>query len=232
MTHKEVFMKTIRAKQTIDESRSVLDSLPDRSADEVLRSLLARQAALQKRQRECQKHIDTIQQALQESRATPSTERFAQALMKDPTALVGNNHTLLTELDSLGRTLNGLHRASQQGQEEIMNRECELDGAACRAVHPLHRRNLRATINASLALQRSIVEQENLRLDLNARGVHRTSWLLAFAHGDFWTGPEDIHSWLSGQLRDLAGSEILTEAERLALQSGEIAELDLRDGEA
>jgi hypothetical protein len=164
--------------------------------------------------------------------SSSSTERIAQVLLKDPTADVGAINTCQTELSSLHQTLEAIRRATSQTETEILSRESELDAAACRAVHSLHRRNVRVTINAALALQRSIVEQDNLRLELNARGVHRTSQLVGFVHGDFLTGPEDIHSWLAGQLRDLAGTRFLTEAERLALQSGELAELDLRNGEA
>lgn len=217
-------------QQTIDAPLAVLDALPDRSADEKLQALLSRQTSLRNRLHDSQQRIDTIQQTLSTAQEARSTERIAQALLENPTAGVEELQTLADELNSLRQTLDGLHRAIQQGEQDILNREAELDAAACRTVGSLHRHNVRATINAMLRLHQSIVDQNDLRLELNRRGVQRTGHLQPFAHENFMTGASDIHSWLSGQLRELVSWKLLTEDERLALQQGTLAELNLTEG--
>lgn len=219
-----------KTKQTIDAPLSVLDALPDRSADEVLQALLSRQTLLRNRMRESQARVDKIQQDLMQERSAISTERIAEALLENPEAGVGELQSLQSELATLRKTIEGLRRAMEQGEQEILNREAELDAAACRTVQPLHRVNVRATINAMLNLHRSIVTQDELRLELNRRDVTRTGQLQPFSHENFLTGAEDIHSWISMQLRELVYWKILTEDERLALQQGHLVELDVTEG--
>ncbi len=218
-----------KTQQTLDDSRSVFDSLPDRSKDEILGALVKRQDALRTRLQDSQQRIDTIQQDLRQAQSAFSAERIAEALLDNPSAEMAELQTLPDELRMLDKTLDGLRRAIQQGEQDILHREAELDAAACRTVKVLHRHNVRATINAMIRLHQSILTQEDLRVELNRRGVQQTGHLQPFVHENFLTGATDIHSWLSGQLRELVYWQLLTEDERLALQQGTLTELDLTD---
>ncbi|WHZ27615.1 MAG: hypothetical protein OJF51_002412 [Nitrospira sp.] len=222
-------MAKTKTQPTLDAPLSVFDSLPDRSADDILRALVTRQNTLRSRLHDSQQRIDTIQQDLLRAQSAISAERIAEALLENPSVEMGELQTLHDELRMLDKTVDGLRRAILQGDQDILNREAELDAAACRTVKVLHRHNVRATINAMLHLHQSIRTQEDLRLELNRRGVQRTGHLPPFVHVNFLNGVEDIHSWLSGQLRELVYWQFLTESERLALQQGTLTELDLAD---
>lgn len=224
-------MAKFKNQQTIGTTLTALDMLPDRSQDDGLRTLRARQDALRSRLVDSERRMDSIQQSLAASSKALNLERLTAALIEDPNAHIGISDTLRSELNELSQVCDGLRRAIEHGDQETMHREAELDGEACRIVATLHRQNVRATINVMLALHRSIRQQQDLRAELNKRGVHRTSSLIPFAHENFETGADDIHSWLAGQLRELVGAQVLSEDERIALQRGEIIELDV-DGVA
>lgn len=220
-----------KTQQTLDESRSVLDLLPDRSEDEALGALIKRQEALRSRLHQGEQRIATIQQKLLTAQSAISAERLAEALLENPSAEMEELQPLHNELNMLVQSADALRLAIQQGEREILHYEAELDAAACRTVSELHRHNVRATINAMLRLHQAIRKQDELRVELARRGVGRTGHLQPFGHSHFMEGPEDIYSWLSSQMRELVGWHFLTEHERLALQQGTLSELDLTDGD-
>ncbi len=223
-------------KENLDNQRKDPDSygletIPDRSTDEGLATLRSRREALEGRRKAVEQRWQDIQRQMLESRRSDSIEFLVESFLRDPEISPPWQHSLREELGMLDQTRNGLRQALERIDFELLDCEARLDAAACRAVAALHRRNVRDTINKMLAVHQSIVKQDNLRLELNARGVHRTGQLLAFAHGDFWTGAADIHSWISGQLRDLVGFGFLKEEERAKLQHGEISELEINSGD-
>lgn len=218
-----------KTQQTLAEFRSVLDSLPNRTEDETLAALIKRKEALRSRLHHSEQRIATIQKNLLQAQNAISAEKLAEALLENPSAEMTELQPLRDELDALIQTVDALRLAIQQGEREILHHEAELDAAACRTVSELHRCNVRTTINAMLRLHQAIRAQDDLRVELTRRGIQRTGHLHPFVHNHFVEGPDDIHSWLSGQLRELVGWKFLTEHERLALQQGTLSELDLTD---
>lgn len=109
---------------------------------------------------------------------------------------------------------------------QILQQEAERDGWACSVLKPAHRRNVRVTLNAQLALHRAVTQQESLRDALVKKGYSRTSQLIPHFHGDFVSGLSDPNSWLCGDLRIARDGGFLSEAERIGLVRGDIESLD------
>lgn len=206
---------------------SPIDNLADRSTDEGLQALCQRQTALVRRAAAHHRRKAELDEKLLQAQRVSNIDRFADELMGDPDASLREAQSFREELEEVIQSLSGIRLAIERGEREIQDYEAQLDADDCRAVAPMHRRNVRDTFNATLRLHRSIVQQENLRRFLELRGVQRTGHLRPFWPWDYQVGLTDSNSLLSSQLRELVEWKMVSEDERVSLLQGRSSELDL-----
>jgi hypothetical protein len=216
-----------RPESTVKDSVArLIDEIPDRSINARIAELEARRTALLERQRqEREREADLLEQL--RTRQVSTVEFLADALMSNPGASPSDAEGLRAQLQSVQAVLEGISLAIRKVERESMQVEAECDGEACRAVAPLHHRNVRITINAVLHLHQATVAQQDLRVTLARRGVERTGHLQPLLHPDFQDGMQDSNSWLSNLLREGVRLGFLEESERIELLNGSRREIDV-----
>ncbi len=191
---------------------------------EVLRERLL---ALRGRQSEARRRETELFGELREARGTSPVHDLERLLLLDATAspvqAVGA-HEKVRDVQIL---LEGVSRAIKATELEILQLQAEEDAKACRDALPAHRRNVRMTINAVLSLHRSVVAQDQLRLDLALKGVERTSQLVPLFPRQFLDGMADPNSFISLFMRNAVDAGFITEWERVKVLKGELDELDI-----
>ena len=147
-------------------------------------------------------------------------------LLENPMAEVDLSDGLHEEHQKVRADADIVRRALVALDAQIVQQEAERDGWACAVLKPAHRRNVRVTLNAQLALHRAVRQQESIRDGLVGKGYSRTSHLVPHYHGDFRLGLGDPNTWLSGDLRTARDEGFISEAERIGLMRGDIETLD------
>lgn len=183
-------------------------------------------AALRARQSEASRQQEALFDVLRMARSTSPVHTLAALLMEDPAAQPIEAPGVQSQLHDVQLLLESITRAITAKEAEIVAVSAEADAAACREVLPTHRSNVRATINAVLALHRAITAQDELRMDLNRKGVERTSQLIPLYPSQFRDGMGDPNSWLSSFMRNAVADGFISEPERIAIMTGDAGALD------
>ena len=149
-----------------------------------------------------------------------------QRLLENPLAEVDLADGLQEEYRKILSDREIVKKAVVALDAQILQQEAERDAWACAVLKPAHRMNVRATLNAQLALHRVVKQQEAIRDALTARGYSRTSHLVPHYHPHFLLGLGDPNTWLSGDLRTAREEGFVSEEERVGLMRGDIETLD------
>ena len=213
-------MMTTRTSTLLDP----LADIPHINEDPTRRALQAKRGELGTRLDGLKTRQGNIEQriTLRVSNQTASVER----LLHNPAAEVDRADGLHEEHQKVLSDIDIVRRALVALDAQILQQEAERDGWACAMLKPAHRANVRATLNAQLALHKAVRQQESIRDGLVGKGYARTSQLVPHYHLDFRSGLVDPNSWLAGDLRIAAGEGFITEQERIALTQGALEFLD------
>ena len=209
------------AKRTLDSTLNQVAEIPPMSEDPTRRALQAKRGELGTRLEGLNARQGKIEQriSLRVSNQAASVHR----LLENPMAEVDLSDGLHEEHQKVRANADIVRRALVALDAQIVQQEAERDGWACAVLKPAHRRNVRVTLNAQLALHRAAMQQESLRDGLVAKGFVRTSHLVPHFHPDFRFGLGDPNTWLSGDLRTARDEGFISEAERIGLMQGNIA---------
>lgn len=210
----------------ISTTAAVLEAIENRRDHPALLELHSRLQALRDRRDVETQARETIRERMNNVQGT-SLDRLVAALVGDPAASNLDASNVREELARADRMLEGIRLAIRQTEQEILQAECELDATDCRKVAGLHRKNVRQTINAVLALHHAVAAQQGLIRQLSQRGVGRTSHLVSFFPIEFAEELTDSNSYLSTSLREAVQLGFMTEAERVGLLQGRITVLDV-----
>ncbi|MBX3325173.1 MAG: hypothetical protein U0223_07535 [Nitrospira sp.] len=217
-------MKSLFSK--IDrESTESINVNPDPSMNARMSSLSDRISALREREHDARRQESDLIAQLRMSHATSSIHDLTRLLMKDATAQPAAAAGVQEKLQDCQVLLESIRRAIEATKQDMLQLQCERDAQVCREMLPTHTRNVRATINCILALHRSTVNQNALRLELNLKGVERTGHLIPLFPPQFLGGMDDSNSWLSFVMRGAVSDGFMSEQERGALMRGELKEL-------
>lgn len=208
-------------------STDLLNSIEDRRSYPKLNDLHKRLQRLRERRDAEMRNREDVLNRLNHVHHSFSLDRLAETFINDPTASNLDARSAREELLHIDKMIEGLNLAIQQTHRDIVQVESQADADACKAVRPLHRQNVRKTINSMLVLQRAIEAQQDLIRQLQRRGVERTGWLVPLFPVEFAEGTDDPNSHLSNYLRGAVDQGAMTEAERLTLVNGSLHELDL-----
>lgn len=219
--------KTATLKAERESKELLIDAIPDRSADEQVHGLQARIDALRERQQQERLRESDLLGQLRHAQRDSSLHVFSDALAQNPGALPGDTAGIHETLRDVRLVIQGIDLATKKLQQELLQVQAECDGAACRVALPLHRQNVRHTINCVVRLHQSVAKQQELRATLAQRGVERTGHLKPLFHADFQDGMQDSNAWISFFMREAVELGFISPSERAAIISGARSELSL-----
>jgi hypothetical protein len=194
---------------------SLLDTVPLRWENPAVDALAQKEADLRARDLREEQRENEIYEAF--AKQSNPVDALADALVENPAITSAELAAHRDELARIRSTRQAIAKAIDVVQLDARNLRAQLDSDACRLVAPVHRRNCRKTINALLALHRSIAAQQALREQLRAKGVHYTEVLQPCFPPEFLAGPDDVNSRLSLFLFSAVEQGTMSEAERIDL---------------
>jgi hypothetical protein len=204
---------------------SLLDDVPLRSENPHVRAIARKEADLRARDQWEEQREQEIYAALA---TNPSQlDALADALVENPAINAAELAATRDELARIRSTRQAIAKALDTVRVDTMNLRAQLDSDACRLVTPIHRRNCRNTINALLALHRSIAVQQTLRDNLRDKGVTYTESLQPCFPAEWLAGTDDPYSRLHMFLFNAWEQGFINESEYTDLVRQRIAQLPI-----